>query len=180
MTHREVTADGKRTVILGLGNSIVCDDAVGLLVARSAASQLEAEDSILVRENERGGMDVLDAILPFGRAVIVDAIKTGRRPPGSIYLIEPTQLPPTRRLCGLHDLDLPTALELAAKLEIATPAEIFIVAVEIVEDLQFGEECTPDVQRAIRPAAETVLALARGEPIPSEITVIEIKESTHV
>lgn len=169
-------------VVLGLGNSILRDDAVGLLVARRVTSVLRAGDGVDVLFNERGGMDVLDAISGYRRAVLVDAIKTGRVEAGTLLLLDPDRLPPTRRLSGLHDLDLPAALELAARLDMPRPEVIRILAVEILDDLEFGEECSEPVARAVEGAARAALALARGLPPPDDVPLflVDQEEGSHV
>lgn len=160
-----------RTVILGLGNSILSDDAIGILVARAARELLCDCCWVEIAENERGGMDVLDEIGPYRRAILVDGIKTGKNPPGTLLMLSPTELQPTRRLSGFHDLDFPTAIKLAERLSLPIPEEINILAVEIVDDINFGEECTPEVAAAITSAAQVVASLARGDSIPPNIKV---------
>jgi len=164
-------------VLVGLGNSILRDDAVGLLVARRAKQLLGDEASVKVVENERGGMDVLDLIAGYRRAVLVDAIKTGSLPPGSLILLTPEELPQTRRLAGLHDLDLPAALELADIMGLERPKEIFILAVEIQEDLTFGEDCTPAVAAAVEPAARVAERLAQDRVLPDDVRIHRIATS---
>ena len=168
------------TVILGLGNSILRDDAVGLLVARRLQELLDGgvTGSFDVKFNERGGMDVLDAISGYRRAILLDAIKTGRVDAGTLLLLDPELLPPTRRLSGLHDLDLPATLDLADKLGIDRPDEIQILAVEILDDLEFGEECSEPVAAAIQPAAKVALALAQGLPLPEDVPIFFVDQET--
>ncbi len=160
------------TVILGLGNSILSDDAVGILAAREAGKLLDGCPGIVTAENERGGMDVLDEIGPYERAVLVDGIKTGRKPPGTIFLLSAREFIPTRRLSGFHDLDLSTALELARRLGLPIPGEIFVLAVEIIDDVNFGDKCSPEVEAAISKVAAAAAAKALGRPIPNEIEVV--------
>lgn len=160
------------TVILGLGNSILSDDAVGILAAREAGKLLEGCEDVVIAENERGGMDVLDEIGPYERAVLVDGIKTGRKPPGTIFLLSAREFIPTRRLSGFHDLDLSTALELARRLGLPVPEEIIVLAVEINDDVNFGEKCSPEVAAAISKAAAVATAKALGRTIPAAIEVV--------
>jgi len=164
----------QRTVILGLGNSILRDDAVGLLVAQRAEVLLDGAAGIDVALNERGGMDVLDVIGGYDRAILVDAIKTDQVEPGTLVLVPPDQLPPTRRLSGLHDLDLPAAIELADRLGMARPREMVILAVEIADDMEFAQDCTPRVEAAVDKAAQVVVAMARRETIPEGIDLYEL------
>jgi len=148
-------------VILGLGNSILRDDAVGLLVAQRASTLLDGGDGIDIVLNERGGMDVLDLVSGYDRAILVDAIKTGQVEPGALVLVPWDEIPPTRRLSGLHDLDLPSAMELADRLGMERPGELVVLGVEIEDDMEFDEHCTPRVEAAVDLAARAVLSMAR-------------------
>lgn len=157
-----------KTVIVGLGNSILSDDAVGLVVARRASERIRPGEPIEVAENERGGMDVVDLILPYERAVVVDAIRTRSHPVGSLFLLKPEHLPATRRLCGMHDLDLLTSLDLARRLDVRVPSLVAILAVEILDDMNFSERLTAEVEEAVPRAVDTVLEMARGTLWPKD------------
>jgi hypothetical protein len=67
-------------------------------------------------------------------------------------------------------------MELARRLNLSLPEEITVLAVEIEDDLTFGEECTSRVAEAIDPAARATLALAMGEPMPQGVDVYGIGE----
>ncbi|MCD6497952.1 MAG: hydrogenase maturation protease [Deltaproteobacteria bacterium] len=108
-----------------------------------------------------GGMDVLDLVSGYDRAILVDAIKTGQMEPGSLVLVPWDEIPPTRRLSGLHDLDLPSAMELADRLGMERPRELVVLGVEIEDDMEFDEHCTPRVEAAVDLAARAVLSMAR-------------------
>ena len=53
------------------------------------------------------------------------------------------------RMGQAHDIEFATALELGKKLGLALPQEIIIFAIEAADVTTFGEECTPEVRRAI-------------------------------
>lgn len=69
-----------RILVLGLGNDILTDDAVGLLVARAVAERLRDRPQIAVRETTEMGLALLDEIADFDALILVDAVQTGRVP----------------------------------------------------------------------------------------------------
>ncbi len=49
-------------------------------------------------------------------------------------------------LSNLHDVNFITALELARKIKLSIPETIHIIAIEIVEDLEFGRSLSPELE----------------------------------
>jgi hydrogenase maturation protease len=61
-----------RTVVIGLGNELLGDDAFGLAVVRML-SEVGAESANIVEAAEHG-LGLLDHLEGYGRAIIVDAL----------------------------------------------------------------------------------------------------------
>jgi hydrogenase maturation protease len=144
------------TVVIGLGNPILGDDAVGLCVARALAAELAGVPGVVVKELHAGGMRVMDALAGFERAVIVDAMCTGARRPGSVRRLEIEQLGQARNLASTHDTNLPTALELGRMLGLRMPADVTVFGIEALEVETFGEALSEDVQRSVPEAVRLI------------------------
>jgi len=155
-----------RTLVLGLGNPILADDAVGLLVVREAARLCAGLATVEIREASLAGLELLEIASGFERLVIVDAIKTSARRPGSVSWLAPHGLPMPERLVAAHEIDLPTALALGQLLGIPVPTEVAILAIEIEENRTFGLSLTPAVAAAIPVAISLLLPLLRGGALP--------------
>lgn len=145
------------TVVVGLGNPILGDDAVGLRVARALAAEFDGDAAVDVKELHAGGMRVMDAVAGYERAVIVDAMRTGDLPPGSVRRLGAADLGPARNLASTHDTNLPTALALGALLGLPMPREVAVFGVEARTLGAFGEALSPEVERAV-PAAVRLIA----------------------
>lgn len=145
-----------KTLILGLGNSILSDDGVGPRVARELEDKVDRE-SVTVMETGLSGLSLLDLLVGYDRAIIVDAIQTVGGKAGQIRRLDLEALDSTRHSVSPHDVNLATALELGRRLGLALPKDISIFAVEAEDVSNFGEECTPAVRRAIPVCAEMVL-----------------------
>ncbi len=146
-----------KTLIIGLGNPIVTDDSVGLRVAAEVARRLADRPDVEVTEDYWGGLRLMERMVGYRRAIVIDAIQTGS-PPGTIHRLTPEAIP-TQRSASAHDVNLPTALEFGRQAGLTLPAnrDILLVAVEADDVITFGEQCTPAVEAAIPAAADEVL-----------------------
>jgi hydrogenase maturation protease len=157
-----------KTLIIGLGNPLVTDDSVGLRVVQSLGPLLADRPAVEVAEDYWGGLRLMERMIGFDRAIVIDAICTGA-PPGTIHLLTPEGLS-TQRSASAHDVNLSTALEFGRQAEAHLPENrhIRLVGIEAEDILNFGEHCTPAVEAAIPRAVETVLqvlaTLTGGEP----------------
>jgi len=147
-----------RTLVVGLGNPVLRDDSVGWHVARRLRPLLADREGIEVEECCRGGLDLMERLVGYDRAIIVDAITTGA-PPGTIHRTTPAAIP-TRNSASSHDVTLPAALELGRRAGAELPADdaILLVGVEAADTATFSEQCTPAVQNAVPEAVELVAA----------------------
>jgi hydrogenase maturation protease len=136
-----------KTIILGLGNPSFGDDGVGALVARALRLRV-ASSNVQVEEAAVAGLDVLDIVAGFDRAIIVDAVQSPGGRPGSIYRIDssqPSHLPESTP----HQVDFLAALEMGRCLELDLPKEVITFAIEAGNIAEVTDGCTPEVEAAI-------------------------------
>jgi hydrogenase maturation protease len=148
-----------KILVLGLGNPLIADDRVGLCVASRLAALLADRPGIEVGEDHWGGLRLMERMVGYDRAIVIDAICTGA-PPGTIHRLSPASIP-TQRSASAHDVNLPTALAFGRKGGLALPRDedIQLVGIEAEDVLTFSDRCTPAVEAAIEPAVEEVLRL---------------------
>ena len=149
------------TLVLGMGNPILSDDGVGLLVAdRLRESPLP--DHVEVVQSEVGGLRLLELVRGFTRVIIIDALRSpaeSGRHPGEVYRYEAKDFKGGHRYGSAHSIGLDTALEIGHKLGYDMPDEVTVFAIEAEDVETFGEELSPPVAAA----AERVFALVREE-----------------
>jgi len=138
----------ERVVVVGLGNPLLTDDAVGVRAAELLATRL-ATTGVDVVQSAWGGMRFVDLLAGYDRAIIVDAIEWRQGPPGTIYRLTPDEAIPTLRAVSYHDVSLGTALALGRTLDIPLPTETVFFAIEAQETRTFGEHLTPAVEAAL-------------------------------
>ena len=154
-----------KTLVLGLGNPILSDDALGIRVAQEVEKNLD-DPQVAIAEASLAGIGLLDLITGYDAVIIVDAIQTKEGKAGQIYRMSPEDFSFTKRFSSPHQINLMTALELGQMLGLAIPQRITIFAMEAEDVTSFSETCTPEVERAIPGAVQTVLAELKCQAPP--------------
>jgi hydrogenase maturation protease len=131
---------------------------VGFRVAERLRAALGDRPEIAVTEASVGGLELLDLLCGYDRAIVIDAIQTAGGRPGDVYRLEPEAFSTTRHATNPHDVSFTGALELGKRLGLAMPARITVFAIEVREVDSFSEECSPEVERAVAIAADKVMA----------------------
>lgn len=145
-----------KTLVLGLGNSILSDDGVGIRVAHEVANQL-SDPQVTVVETSAAGLSLLDSIVGYDKVIIIDAIQTEKGEAGQIHRMGTADFSFTKHFSSPHQINLVTALELGKMLNLAMPQEIVVFAVEAEDITSFSEKCTPKLEKAIPRVVKTVL-----------------------
>jgi hydrogenase maturation protease len=141
-----------RTLLLGMGNPILTDDAVGIRVARGVGERLGPMPGLtVIEECCTGGLELLDVIAGFDRLIVLDSIRTEGGRPGDWYAFDGTALRETMHLDNVHDANFATAMELGRNMGVHVPrdADIHVLAVEISDNLTFSERLSPALQVAL-------------------------------
>jgi hydrogenase maturation protease len=136
--------------VLGLGNPVLSDDAAGLRVAARLQQRLQADpvDGVTVVTSTRAGFELIDLLTGATRAIIIDSLDMPDGEPGRVQRLEIHEVAGSARLVGAHELNLATALQLAADMGIPMPETIDVFGVEVAEIRQLGEHLTPAVEAA--------------------------------
>lgn len=135
-----------RALILGLGNPILSDDAVGLLVARHLFDRIGGEDVDLI-EAATSGLQTVQLLSHYDRAVIIDSIQDQVRV-GKVHRLELDELSTSPLHCS-HGVGLGEAISLARKLGMRLPQQILVYAIAVADPYTFGERLTPELERAV-------------------------------
>jgi hydrogenase maturation protease len=148
------------TVVLGLGNTVLRDDGVGIYTARALRGELGGEADVI--EAELAGMDLIEMLQGYDRAIIIDAIQLDGEEPGTVFRLRPDDMRITPRLASFHDIDLVTALALGNRLGFHMPKDVVVYAVQVEDVLTLEEGCLPSVERIIPSLVAEIAAAVRG------------------
>lgn len=152
----------RRRLLLGLGNDLLGDDAVGLLAVREARRQRPDPLPFDIRENAEAGLALLDEMTGFDEVLLVDAVKTGRHPPGFVHRIEAATLAPALALGSIHRLGVPEVLALGRALDLPMPASVRVLAVEVSDPFSITDQISPPVADALPRVVDHLLATLRA------------------
>jgi hydrogenase maturation protease len=144
-----------REIILGVGNPLLRDDSVGLRVVHEISAQL-GDPTLTIEETCSGGLDILNIISDFDKAVIIDAVRTSGGRAGSIFCfgIDEIVLCPIQ---NAHRMDFISAIRLARQIGITIPQDIQVYAIEVGNLNEIDEHCTNNVEEAIKPCAKLII-----------------------
>jgi hydrogenase maturation protease len=142
-----------RTLILGMGNPILCDDAVGIRLACDFRAQLEIDphtrrDIDIIEDCSVGGLNLLDLVMGYERLIVFDSIRTPDGRPGTWHSMTGATFRETMNLTNVHDANFTTALELGRQMGARIPSaeNVHIFAVEILDNTTFSETMTPELE----------------------------------
>ena len=153
-----------KILVLGLGNDLLADDAIGHLAVHELAPRLAGRADVVATALH--GLALLDEMTGYDAAVVLDAACTGRRPVGEVHEIDPASLARIESPSP-HFTGLPEMLDLARRLGIPFPRRVRIVAVEVRDPYTVGGAMTPEVRAALPALCERAeAAVAELETAP--------------
>jgi hydrogenase maturation protease len=147
-----------RARVIGLGNTILSDDGVGVYAARELAVRLAGNPSVDIVESEVAGFALLELMEGFDRVLLIDAISFDGVPPGTVVRVEPGDLRTSLRIRSVHEIDLPTALALGRELGLQMPDEVQIFGIQAEDCWTLGERMSDAVRDGMDRAVAQVLA----------------------
>ena len=141
----------KKILILGAGNLIRGDDAVGIEAVRKFQKGLDSRkrSCVEIKELEDAHINILDVLEFYDKLVIVDALTTDKEEQGNIRRIDYGDLKANKLAYSSHQMGLSRILEMAEKLKLKVPKEIIIFAVAIKSADYFTSSMSPEIKDAV-------------------------------
>lgn len=148
-----------KIVVVGVGNELRGDDAVGVIAARRLAS-CDLGEGVEVIEGHTGGINLLFDIEGADWVIIIDAVDFGAQP-GSVEIFEADEVDirVIDRVASLHHVSLADVIQLAQLTGVAP--RITLVAVQpqtIAPGQGLSDPVAKQVDAVVRSVAELVLA----------------------
>lgn len=159
-----------KTLILGLGNTMLTDDGVGIRVVRALKART-LPPGVISAVAAVGGLRLLEMIAGYERLILVDAVLTPGKRPGEIALLKAGDLPASLHAGSAHDLSFAAALALGRELGIQIPEDrqIHIVAIRVADVKTLSEHMTPAVEASVPEAVEAVRGVLRNNDAGNRI-----------
>ena len=155
---------GARVAILGLGNVLMGDDALGPTVIGTLAARYQFPESVEVHDLGTPGLDLHPHLVDRDLIVLVDVVRSDGAP-GSVRTYDKAALlrhPPQARTSP-HDPGVKESL-LALEFLGGAPAEVILVGV-VPGEVGYEVGLTPGVRAAIPEVVGRILAVLRERGI---------------
>jgi hydrogenase maturation protease len=148
------------TLLLGMGNPFLSDDAVGIRLVADFSRRLGYVAGLdIVEECTAGGLDLLQIIEGYDRLLLVDSIKTKEGIPGNWFHFTADRLCETIHLANIHDANFATTLSLGRLMGMKLPSDqdIHIFTVEVLDIFTFSEKMTDSLEEIYPRYSEEIL-----------------------
>lgn len=144
---------GARVLVIGLGNEVRGDDAAGLAVARRLCEIAGPGLKVVEASGDSGRL--IETWSGFDAVILVDAMRSGAAP-GTVRRVDAMAetVPAYFTHRSTHSIGVLDAVELARAMD-RLPAQMVLYGIEGA-DYSAGAELSPEVQRAVADAAETI------------------------
>jgi hydrogenase maturation protease len=137
--------------IIGIGNSIRRDDAVGIVVAKRLAEKLDRD----FFEETSVDISLLDLFDRYDKLVLIDSIKSGG-PVGSLFEVELKNLP-EKKLASAHSRNLLSLIGLARNIGIELDTRLRFFVIEVFYNNEFDENISPELFEKIPSIEKEIL-----------------------
>jgi hydrogenase maturation protease len=134
----------KKTLILGLGNDILTDDAIGILVVRRLSEILKDFTEFDFRETTEMGIALLDYIEGYHRLVVVDAVIDNENGAGVVRELSMNDFAGAG--CSTpHFLGLRDTIEFGKRMDMLMPSDILILGIGVKDPFSVSEKLSPEL-----------------------------------
>jgi hydrogenase maturation protease len=137
--------NGKKTLIMGIGNYLMCDEGIGVHVAEQLAHE-QWPEHVSVLDGGTGGFHLLEYFEQHDHVILIDATLDGREP-GTIRKIKPRfarDFPPAMSTHDIGLKDMVSALQFMDKMP---EIDLFVVSIESIQEQ--GIDLTPAVRATV-------------------------------
>jgi hydrogenase maturation protease len=145
-----------RIVVLGVGNTLLSDEGVGVKAIEKLQQDFALPPEVVVIDGGTTGMEMLEDLSGADHIIMIDAVRSGKAP-ASIVRLADEQIPVFfRTKLSPHQIGLSDVL---ATLELMgeQPGGITVIGVEPVS-LETGMALTPQVEARLPEVVEMIVA----------------------
>jgi hydrogenase maturation protease len=147
-----------KKLVLGVGNTIMGDDGVGISVVRVVRDRLRSRADIEVKEVSVSGFKLVEEMLGYKKVIIADSYASHDSTPGRIREFTPEDFKDTLHVSSPHGADFATGLRLYRSIEPnKVPSAMRIFTVDIHPTNTFCERLSEPVRQAALKLAELIV-----------------------
>lgn len=156
-------ADNEKTLIIGCGNLLRADDAVGPILIRRMW-EIGLPEGVFCVDGGTAGMDVAFQMRDKDKVIIIDACKSGEEA-GTVYKVPGEELEDLPPLTNIHSHNFRWDNALAFGrwlLKDDYPTDITVYLIE-AENTEFGELLSPKVRDSMEKLAHRLINELSGQ-----------------
>lgn len=149
------------TLILGVGNPLLGDDAIGILAVQALQDRDDLPPHVTVIDGGTDGLGLIPVMEAYRRVILVDAVPMGLEP-GTIrrFTWGEIKLNVQQRMFSLHETGMAEALILAETLG-CLPPEVVFYGVQ-PHNMEWDQPVSEAVQRALPALLEALIHEVRS------------------
>lgn len=155
------TSTALKTAILGFGNPVRSDDAIGVYVVNELQKHLHDRDDIMVFDMGTSAFETLFKLKGHQRIIIVDGVINSGEPDGTIFCLPASEIKAQIQedpMLFLHGMKWDQALSYAKKMMNGEFPEQFIeVYLVAISEIKINMELSDTVKAAGNKLIETIL-----------------------
>ena len=150
-----MTGTHGKLLILGIGNTVMADDGVGVKIIHHLQNHYTFPDNVEILDGGTLGLDLLPKLESLDRLILVDAIETGREP-GAWVRLAGEELPiALETKLSPHQMGVKDLLAVS-QLMGHTPGNMVLYGIQ-PKSIEMDTELTPEVSAAMEPVLHTLL-----------------------
>jgi hydrogenase maturation protease len=142
------------SLVLFLGNTLLSDDRIGLIVGEMLKEKLESE-GYEVEVLEKTGFSLVDYLENRDEAVIVDSVMTGRHQVGQVVSLNLDDLQQYAPFTS-HYVGIPEALRLMRQLDLNPPTRLRILGIEVEDPYTISEKISDKLASRLNQLAQEI------------------------
>ena len=133
-----------KPLVLGIGNSILGDDGVGIRVGQELESQFNHVADFIFTEEM--GFSLLDFLSGYEEAIIIDSLVSGHKEPGEIVVMDLANFDAQFDLSN-HYVGLPEMARMAQEIGVDFPSQITMIGIEVEDPYIISDDLSPIIQK---------------------------------
>lgn len=162
-------SSGLSVLVLGIGNLVMSDDAVGVIVAQRLQKEYRFADNVEIMDGGTLGLDLLPKLENITNLIMIDAVETGKAA-GTCVRLSGQELPiALQTKVSPHQMGLKDLLAVS-ELMGHSPKEMVLIGVQ-PGSIEMEVGLTPEVEAQLETLVANVIAeLSRWGLAPVPLT----------
>ena len=137
----------KSTLILGLGNPVLGNDRLGLLLVEDLQKNSRLSCKVSFQCSSQSGLYLLDLLIGFYCTIFIDTIVCPNEPPGKVKCWKLEETASTAYGSSPHYIGVNSMIAIGKSLNLAMPKKLWLIGVTIKDGIQITEKLSPGISK---------------------------------